>query len=100
MHVWNEQKLPTIELARERILPHAPAVPTTLAKKPVADAAAATQPVAEPGGGVVVPTVDPFADTDRDWSQDEIIEVLEPANNTWYDDIDSVSPVLPPPHER
>ncbi|MEO8080788.1 MAG: DUF2726 domain-containing protein [Caldimonas sp.] len=103
VHVWNENKLPTIELARERILPQTPAVPPGAAKKaapqPVATAAVAVAAFAGEEGAPA-PAVNPFADTDRDWSNDEIIEVLEPANNTWFDDIDSVSPVLPPPHER
>ena len=35
------------------------------------------------------PAVDPFADTDRDWTQGEVIEVLEPAASTWFDELDS-----------
>jgi len=51
--------------------------------------------------GVVVPAADPFADTDQDWTQSEVIEVKEPVNHTWFDDLDeSVSPVLPPPEQR
>jgi hypothetical protein len=43
------------------------------------------------------PAVDPFADTDRDWTQGEVIEVGEPAGSTWFDELEeSVSPVLPP----
>ncbi|HEX2540890.1 MAG TPA: DUF2726 domain-containing protein [Caldimonas sp.] len=105
LHVWNEEKLPTIEAAREKILPNAPAVPAHLAKKPTLAAAgvtaAAMATVAE-GGAVVVPGpgADPFADTDRDWTQDEVIEVLEPSNNTWFDDMDSVTAELPPAQPR
>jgi hypothetical protein len=105
LHVWNEEKLPTIEAAREKILPNAPAVPAHLTKKPAPVAgsvAAAGLAVAAAEGAVAIPTpgVNPFADTDRDWTQDEVIEVLEPSNNTWYDDMESVSAELPPPEQR
>ena len=47
------------------------------------------------------PASDPFADTDRDWTQDEVIEVREPRSATWFDELEeSVSPVLPPPEKR
>jgi hypothetical protein len=109
VHVWNELKLPTIEAAREKILPGAPAVPAGMARKsePAATVAAAAAATAAAGaaaaGGAVVlsgPVVDPFADTDRDWSQDEVIEVREPSSNTWFDDLDSVSAELPPISQR
>ena len=32
LHVWNEEKLPTIEAAREKLLPSAPAVPAGMGK--------------------------------------------------------------------
>lgn len=105
LHVWNEEKLPSIEAAREKILPNAPAVPAHIAKKPAPMAAtlsyAGAAALAE-GGAVVVPgpSADPFADTDRDWTQDEVIEVLEPSNNTWFDEMDSISAELPPPEQR
>lgn len=109
IHVWNEDRLPTIEAAREKILPNAPAVPTNLTRKsaapPAPVLAAVESPVeAEAPAAVAVeegPAVDPFADTDRDWSQGEIIEVGEPAGSTWFDELEeSVSPVLPPPDRR
>ncbi len=105
LHVWNEEKLPTIEAAREKILPNAPAVPAHLTKKPLPAASGVTAAglaAVAAGSAVVVPgpSADPFADTDRDWSQDEVIEVLEPSNNTWYDDMESVSAELPPPEQR
>ena len=46
------------------------------------------------------PAVDPFADTDRDWSKSEVIEVREPSNTSWFDDLDSVTAELPPPEKR
>ncbi len=105
LHVWNEEKLPTIEAAREKILPNAPAVPAHLTKRPAAMAAglaSASLATVAAGGAVVVagPSADPFADTDRDWTQDEVIEVLEPSNNTWFDEMDSISAELPPPEQR
>ena len=105
LHVWNEEKLPTIEAAREKIMPNAPAVPSHLARKPVpmTEALSAAGVAAVAAGGAVVvpgPSADPFADTDRDWTQDEVIEVLEPSNNTWFDDMESVSAELPPPSQR
>ena len=108
VHVWNEERLPTIEAAREKLLPHAPAVPPSLARKPapLPEIAVASAVVAA-GGAVVTaeggaaPGTDPFADTDRDWSQGEVIEVLEPTGSTWFDELEeSISPVLPPPEQR
>jgi hypothetical protein len=102
MHVWNEDRLPTIEAARDKILPDAPAVPPSLARKPppspvpVLEAVGAAE-IVESVVAVEGPAVDPFADTDRDWTQGEIIEVAEPAGSTWFDELEeSVSPVLPP----
>jgi hypothetical protein len=102
MHVWNEDRLPTIEAARDKILPDAPAVPPSLAKKPPplpTPALAAVGPAEAVESAVAIegPVVDPFADTDRDWTQGEVIEVAEPAGSTWFDELEeSVSPVLPP----
>ena len=126
LHVWNEEKLPSIEAAREKLLPSAPAVPAFIARKPAAPAMAAVSAVAvsaaefseaafadatssEPAlsdaplrdayveGG---PAVDPFADTDRDWSKGEVIEVREPSTTSWFDELDSVTAELPPPEKR
>jgi hypothetical protein len=108
IHVWNEERLPTIEAAREKILPDAPAVPPGLTKKQTAPSAsvpvlATVGATALAEGAVVVegPVVDPFADTDRDWSQGEVIEVAEPPGSTWFDELEeSISPVLPPLERR
>jgi uncharacterized protein DUF2726 len=123
LHVWNEEKLPTIEAAREKILPSAPAVPAGMGKKPAALVAAASvvgaaefseaafseAAMSEAGlseaglGDAVVeggPAVDPFADTDRDWSQSEVIEVREPSTTSWFDELDSVTAELPPTEKR
>jgi len=138
LHVWNEEKLPTIEAAREKLLPGAPAVPAGMGKKVAPALAAATATAATvvgaaefseaafsaaafseagfdaaafgdtvanqgAGGGAVVeggPAVDPFADTDRDWSQGEVIEVREPSATSWFDELESVTAELPPLEKR
>jgi hypothetical protein len=103
LHVWNEEKLPTIEAAREKLLPNAPAVPPSMRKRPAVMATAeeavgalamAEEAVVEGG-----PAVDPFADTDRDWTQGEVIEVREPSTSSWFDELDSVTAELPPPEK-
>lgn len=111
VHVWNEERLPSIEAARDKLLPRRPAVPPGMDKRPLPSpqALTAAAPAAMAGEAMVVdapsaadsPAADPFADTDRDWTQSEVIEVKEPVNHTWFDDLDeSVSPVLPPPGQR
>ena len=106
LHVWNEEKLPTIEAAREKILPNVPAVPKGMAKR-AADAIAPVTAMAMVEEAMVHeavveggPAVDPFADTDRDWSQSEVIEVLEPSTQSWFDELESVTAELPPPEKR
>jgi hypothetical protein len=109
VHVWNEERLPTIEAARDKLLPRVPAVPASMAKKPLVNlqplttgaAVVMAGAVVEDAAGVAAPASDPFADTDRDWTQDEVIEVREPSSATWFDELEeSVSPVLPPPGQR
>jgi hypothetical protein len=122
LHVWNEEKLPTIEAAREKLLPSSPAVPAGMTKKPAAAVAGvapaatvigaaefteaafgnAAMNEARMGDAVVEggPAVDPFADTDRDWSQGEVIEVREPSATTWFDELESVTAELPPLEKR
>jgi hypothetical protein len=112
LHVWNEEKLPTIEAARDKILPNAPAVPASTRRAPAmasVAAAAGTSLVSEAAmvetdmreavveGG---PATDPFADTDRDWSQGEVIEVREPSTSSWFDELDTVTAELPPAAKR
>lgn len=126
LHVWNEEKLPSIEAARDKLLPSAPAVPAGMTKKPATAlvTSAAVVSAAEfseaafdnaamnetegaaaeaPFQGAYVeggPAVDPFADTDRDWSKGEVIEVREPSTTSWFDELDSVTAELPPPEKR
>jgi hypothetical protein len=126
LHVWNEEKLPSIEAAREKLLPSVPAVPAFMAKKPApmmvaapaspavvgaaefseaafGDAAMNEPTVDAPFRDAYVeggPAVDPFADTDRDWSKGEVIEVREPSTTSWFDELESVTAELPPPEKR
>ncbi|HEV7577108.1 MAG TPA: DUF2726 domain-containing protein [Caldimonas sp.] len=118
LHVWNEEKLPSIEAARENLLPSAPAVPAGMAKKPAVIAAVATvigaAEFSEAAFGEAAvnearmddavveggPAVDPFADTDRDWADGEVIEVREPSTTSWFDELDSVTAELPPTAKR
>ena len=106
LHVWNEERLPSIEAARAKILPHSPAVPPGLAKRAPEPVVAETFGVAAGAATVAIaaPAMDPFADTDRDWSKDEaseVIEVREPAGSTWFDELEeTVSAELPPPSQR
>ncbi|MDQ6683788.1 MAG: DUF2726 domain-containing protein [Pseudomonadota bacterium] len=90
VHVWNEQKLPSIEAARAKILPNAPAVPPRLARRMVETA----MPDGPDGGGVVVSEGESnvFADTDQQLPHGEIIdsgEVREPNATSWFDELDS-----------
>jgi Protein of unknown function (DUF2726) len=107
LHVWNEEKLPTIEAAREKILPNAPAVPASTRRVPAMASVAAIAGTSLAGEAAMTeadmsaavveggPATDPFADTDRDWSQGEVIEVLEPSTSSWFDELDSVTAELP-----
>jgi hypothetical protein len=78
-HTWRETGLPSIPVAREALLPRLAATPTTIPAKPASAAPAA--PAAAAGN--------PFEDTDRDSTNDETIELLEPPPSTWFDDLDS-----------
>jgi hypothetical protein len=119
LHVWNEEKLPTIEAAREKLRPAGPAVPAGMAKRPAVAPAASMAVSSEAAFGDATfsetavqdtplidafveggPAVDPFADTDRDWSKGEVIEVREPSTTSWFDDLDTVTAELPPQGRR
>lgn len=84
--VWRETALPSAEAAREALL--ARMAPVAGAKAPAAApgetlAAHRATAVPAPESG------NPFDDTDRDSTQDETIELLEPPPSTWFDDLDS-----------
>jgi hypothetical protein len=91
--IWSEGNLPTADAAREAIL-----------QKPAAAAEAARggAAAAAPRGPAAVPTLSsaarsgtvrsPFDDSQRDSSQDEMIEAPP---STWFDDLDSGPTPLP-----
>ncbi len=77
MHVWTDNALPSVEAAREMVIPRPAASPSSVAQAPVADTRVRpTRPT-------------PFDDTDRDESLDERIEVREPPPSTWFDEFSS-----------
>lgn len=88
MHVWTDQALPSVEAAREMVLP----------KKAVAEAPTAIAPIAGTQPRPSRPT--PFDDTDRDSSGDEMIEVREPPPSTWFDEFNSGPTPLQGPKQR
>jgi hypothetical protein len=83
--VWTENAIPGADTAREQILPKSESPP--LAPQPVVAAPAPATAVSAPKPVAAGPN--PFDETDRDSTQDEMIELLEPPPSTWYDDLDS-----------
>jgi len=83
--IWTENAIPGADAAREQVLPPPPAPETTAPG--VAPAAASAPAAIVPAAGVAGPN--PFDEIDRDSTQDEMIELLEPPASTWYDDLDS-----------
>ncbi len=89
LHVWREDALPSVAVAREALLPRL-ADPTEPPKgvgnattaAPVAATTAAAVPAAAAARS-------PFEDSGRDSTQDEMIELLEPPPSTWFDDLDT-----------
>ncbi len=91
LHVWIEDRLPSIEVARATILANAPATrPANATATPRGAVAPALAPLAGSAGN-------PFEDTDRDSTHDEVIEPAEPRASTWFDDLDSGSTPLSAP---
>lgn len=77
MHVWTDNALPSVEAAREMVMPKLAAAAVQAAPAPVADTRIrSTQPT-------------PFDDLERDESLDERIEVREPPPSTWFDEFNS-----------
>ena len=77
--VWRNDALPSTAAARAAILPKPPAI------------AAAADP-ASPKAAPLLPITagpNPFDEMDRDSTQDEMIELLEPPPSTWFDDLDT-----------
>jgi Protein of unknown function (DUF2726) len=85
MLTWIEGALPSVDAARAEILP-APAP----AQAPAGVAATVVPAVAVvPAAAAVALKTNPFDDTNRDSTQDEWIELLEPPPSTWFDELDS-----------
>ena len=84
MHVWTDNALPSVETAREMLLPKTAAAPA---------AQAAPSPVADTRVRTSRPT--PFDESQRDSTQDELIEVREPPPSTWFDEFNSGPAPLP-----
>lgn len=90
MHVWTDTALPSVEAAREMVLPRRAAAET---------GPAAPAPIADTRVRPSRPT--PLDDTGRDSSADELIEVREPPPSTWFDEFNSgPTPLQPPKRER
>jgi hypothetical protein len=94
LHQWRENALPSVDAAREAVLPRPkPALETTGTAAPAATAAAAaTTATAAAAAAAAAPAAagsSPFEETDRDSTLDERIELLEPPPSTWFDDLDS-----------
>jgi len=83
MHVWTDNALPSVEAAREMIMP----------KVPAAASAASPSPVADTRVRPSRPT--PFDDANRDSTQDERIEMREPPPSTWFDEFNTGPAPLP-----
>ncbi|HWH82312.1 MAG TPA: DUF2726 domain-containing protein [Burkholderiaceae bacterium] len=86
--IWGESAIPSADTARAQILP--PEDPTATATVPGAAPAGALPLVPEAAAAAVPdPGPNPFDELDRDSTQDELIELLEPPPSTWYDELDS-----------
>jgi hypothetical protein len=83
LQIWSEAAIPAAEVARALVLPQPPAAASTESASSSAAAPAAAVPAAKPI------SANPFEDADRDSTQDEMIEMLEPPPSTWYDDLET-----------
>lgn len=95
LHVWRENALPSVDVARAALLPPPGAASEPVPGKVIAGVATAGAAAAAVASATVaataVPTfaqLNPFDDAGRDSTQDEKIELLEPPP-TWFDDLDS-----------
>lgn len=80
MHVWTDDALPSVDAARETLLPKAAAAPT--------EATAFATPPQRPGASRPVP-LEPTGDAD------DAGEVREPTPSTWFDEFNSGPAPLP-----
>ena len=115
LHVWTENALPSVEVARDTILPR-PAVAVAspsvgglqagapmrgVANTAVPASGLIASPVAMAAKGTAADTAphatgNPFDDSARDSTHDERIELREPPPSTWFDEFNSGPAPLPP----
>jgi Protein of unknown function (DUF2726) len=86
---WTENNLPAAEAARDAVLPRPAPVPAPTQAAPSGTAAAEPATAMAAAAAGLAPRANPFDDDDRDSTQDERIELLEPPPSTWFDDLDS-----------
>lgn len=87
LQIWTENAIPGADAVRSQILPP-PEASTTDGSASGASTVTVTAIVAaESAIGTDRPN--PFDELDRDSTQDEMIELLEPPPSTWYDDLDT-----------
>jgi hypothetical protein len=77
LHVWTDSALPSVDTARETLLPK----PAIAAADPAPAPATAVRPA--------VTRPSPLDEDDRDSTNDELIEVREPPPSTWFDEFNS-----------
>lgn len=78
LHVWTENVLPSVDAAREALLPRQ--------ATPAADAAPVQSPLSGPASMALGNTSDLFLDTDQIANRDDPIEAPP---STWFDEFDS-----------
>ena len=85
LQTWTENALPSVEAVRASLQPRP--LPKSAATPAVS--AARVGPVAGTAAAAAALRKNPFDDRDRDSTQDELIELLEPPPSTWFDDLDA-----------
>lgn len=89
LYTWRENALPSVEAAREALLPRTEVATEPVKTDSVGAAATAAMAAAVAATPAVASVPSPFEDADRDSTQDEMIEPLQPPPSTWYDELDS-----------
>jgi len=92
VHEWAEHAMPSVDQAREAIMP-TPPMPVAPEVAGVAGVAA-TAAAATDLRPAAAPAVNPLAEESRDSTQDEVIEMREPPPSTWFDEMDSEAAAL------
>lgn len=87
LQIWTENAIPGADAVRSQILPPQEAGDTEESARVAATVTVAAIVAAESAIGADRPN--PFDELDRDSTQDEMIELLEPPPSTWYDDLDT-----------